>query len=48
MTTDYPPRPKLVRSLLRDEIRVTIQEAIYDNQLKPGERIVEKIGRAHV
>ena len=41
MTTDYPPRPKLVRSLLRDEIRVTIQEAIYDNQLKPGERIVE-------
>lgn len=34
-------RPKLVRNLLRDEIRVAIQEAIYENQLKPGERVVE-------
>lgn len=34
-------RPKLVRNLLRDEIRAAIQEAIYENQLKPGDRIVE-------
>jgi len=41
LTEKTPRRPLEKRSLLRDEIRDVIQQAILSKELKPGDRIVE-------